>query len=242
MAKKTMTKKTLEKIDTKVQETLARLDVDMVGVVRIDALKKNKLAQAAQKLLPSVKSIVVFGMEIYPEFLELTSPERAMGTPNLNELLTRHNEYLRGRLLKAGYDVAKASHQAGLKALPLPALGPAVDGRFLEAVIPYKQTAEAAGLGNIGMSSLLITEKYGPRVQLTLCLTEAVLKSTAGKPQKNCRYCNVCVVKCPAKALGRPKAGEAYALNKYACRTYVEAAGGCSECMRVCPVASPRYQ
>ena len=237
-----MAKKKTTKIDNKVQEALAKLDVDMVGVVRIDDLKKNKLAQAAQKLLPSVKSIVVMGMEIYPEFLDLTSPEMVMGAPNMNNLLTRHKDYLRGRLVKASYDVAKASHQAGLKALPLPGDGPAVDGRFLEAVISYKHTAEAAGLGNIGMSSLLVTEKYGPRVLLNLCLTEAVLKSTAGKTQKNCRYCNVCVVKCPAKALGRPKAGEAYALNKFACRTYVEASGGCSECMRVCPVASPRYE
>jgi epoxyqueuosine reductase len=237
-----MAKKTAVKIDTKVQETLAKLDVDMVGVACISDLKKNKLAQAAQKLLPSVKSIVVFGMEVFPEFLDLTSPERVMGTPNLNDLLTRHNDYLRGRLLKASYDIAKASHQAGLKALPLPGQGPSVDGRFLEAVISYKHAAEAAGVGNIGMSSLLVTEKFGPRVQLTLCLTEAMLKSTAGKAQKNCQYCNVCVLKCPAKALERPKTGETYALNKFACRTYVEASGGCSECMRVCPVASPRYQ
>jgi epoxyqueuosine reductase len=237
-----MVKKTPEKIDNEVQEALAKLEVDMVGVARIDNLKRNKLAQAAQKLLPSVKSIVVVGMEVFPEFLDLTASERKMGTANFNDLLTRHVEYLRGRLLKASYDIAKASHRAGLKALPLAGQGPAVDNRFLEGVISYKHAAEAAGLGNIGMSSLLVTEKYGPRVQLTVCLTEAALKSTAGKIQKNCQYCNVCVLKCPAKALERPKAGEAYALNKYACRTYVEAAGGCSECMRVCPVASPRYE
>lgn len=237
-----MVKKMPVKINTKVQEALAKLDVDIVGVVCIADLKKNKIAQAAQKLLPSVKSIVVVGIAIYPEFLDLTSPEIVMGAPNMNNMLTKHKDYLRGKLTRASYDIAKASHQAELKALPLPGEGPAVDGRFLEAVISYKHTAEAAGVGNIGMSSLLITEKYGPRVLLNLCLTEAALKSTAGKAQKNCRYCNICVLKCPAKALGRPKAGEAYALNKFACRTYVEASGGCSECMRVCPVASPRYE
>jgi epoxyqueuosine reductase len=145
-------------------------------------------------------------------------------------------------LTGAVYNIARASRKAGLKALPLPGQGPAVDGRFLEAVISYKHAAEAAGLGNIGMSSLLVTQKYGPRVQLALCLTEAVLKSTAGEPQSNCQYCNVCIGKCPAHAIDRPKDGEAYALNKYACRTYVEGSGGCSECMRVCPVASPRYE
>jgi epoxyqueuosine reductase len=237
-----MAKNTPEKIDYEVQQALAELEVDMVGVVRIKELKNDKIAKAAKKLLPSVKSIVVLGMEIYPEFLDLTSPEMVMGTPNLNNMLTRHKDYLKGRLVRAIYDIAKASHRAGLKALPLPAEGPAVDGRFLEAVISYKHAAEAAGLGNIGMNSLLVTEKFGPRVQLALCLTEAALKSTAGEVQQNCRYCNICVVKCPAKALGRPKPGEAYALNKYACRTYVEASGGCSECMRVCPVASPLYQ
>ena len=237
-----MAKKTAAIIDTKVQAALAKLDVDMVGVVRIDTTKDKKLKEAALALLPTAKSIVVFGIEVFPEFLDLTVPERKMGTANINDLLSRHVDYLRGRLLKASYDVARASHEAGLKALPLAGQGPAVDGRFLAAVISYKHAAEAAGLGNIGMSSLLVSEKFGPRVQLTVCLTEAALESTASEPQKNCRYCNVCVAKCPAKALGRPQAGEAYVINKFACRNYVEVAGGCSECMRVCPVASPLYE
>ncbi|OGO17629.1 MAG: hypothetical protein A2Z15_01470 [Chloroflexi bacterium RBG_16_50_11] len=237
-----MVKKRAAKIDTKVQETMEKLEVDMAGVASLDDLKGMRLEEDALKLLPSVKSIVVLGMEVFPEFLDLTSPERQAGTANLNDIYNRHVDYLRGRLNKAVYDIALDSHRAGLEALPLPGQGPAVDGRFLEAVISYKHAAEVAGLGNIGMSSLLVTEKYGPRVQLALCLTEAALKSTAGEPQKNCRYCNVCVVKCPAKALEIPKKGEPYVINKFACRTYVEAGGGCSECMRVCPVASPRYK
>jgi epoxyqueuosine reductase len=234
-------KKSPVKVDIEVQESLTKLEADMVGVARLNDLKGTKLEKAALKLLPSAKSIVVVGMEVFPEFLDLTSPERIAGMPNLNDLLTRHVDYLRGRMNRAVYDIALASHKAGLKALPLPSQGPSVDGRFLEAVISYKHAAEAAGLGSIGMSSLLVTEKYGPRVQFAVCLTEASLQSTTGPSRQNCRYCNVCVGKCPAHALSRPEKGEAYAINKYACRTYVEAAGGCSECMRVCPVASPKY-
>jgi epoxyqueuosine reductase len=234
-------KKQTGKTNKEVQEALSKLDVDIVGVAGVERLKHKKLKEAALKLLPSARSIVVLGMEIYPEFLDLTSPERTMGTANLNELYRRHTDTLGGRLTGAAYNIARASRKAGLKALPLPGQGPSVDGRFLEAVISYKHAAEAAGIGDMGMSSLLVTPQFGPRVQLALCLTEAVLKSTAGEPQKNCRYCNVCVLKCPARALGRPEKGEPYVINKFACRTYVEAAGGCSECMRVCPVASPRY-
>jgi epoxyqueuosine reductase len=225
-----------------VQEKLTDLDVDILGVACLSDIKGSRLAKSALKLLPSARSIVVLGLEIYPEFLNLTSPERTMGTANLNDLYRRHTDSLGGQLTGTAYSIARVSRQAGLKALPLPGRGPAVDRRSLEAVISYKHAAEAAGLGQVGMSSLLVTPQFGPRVQLALCLTEAMLKSTAADTSGTCRYCNVCVVNCPAHALERPKKGEPYAINRFACRTYVEAAGGCSECMRVCPVASPIYE
>jgi epoxyqueuosine reductase len=224
-----------------VQKVLADLDVDMVGVARLRDVKATPLAASARKLLPSARSIVVVGMEVYPEFLDLIAHERGMGEANLNNLLERHVDYLRGRMTRAVYDIARASHRSGLKALPLPGQGPAVDRRSLKAVISYKHAAEAAGLGTIGMSSLLVTQRFGPRVQLALCLTEAALEpSSPAEPA--CRYCNVCVSKCPSHALGWPKKGEAYSINKFACEAYVKAVEGCSECMRQCPVASPRYE
>jgi epoxyqueuosine reductase len=235
-------RKKTPKINKEVQEILTKLDVDMVGVARLDDLKNKRLKGDALKLLPAARSIVVLGMEIYPEFLDLTSRKKVMGAANLYDLFNNHMEYIAGKLNRTAYDVALISHRTGLKALPLPSRNIPTDRRTLQSIISYKHAAEAAGLGNIGMSSLLVTQQYGPRVRLTLCLTEAALKSTATAPQKNCRYCNICVAKCPAHALGRPENGETYAINKFACREYMEAVGGCSECMRVCPVASPIYQ
>ena len=223
-----------------VQQAVDELDVDMVGVARLNSLQDKLLAESALRLLPSCRSIVVVGMNVFQEFLDLITHERKMGEANLNDLLTRHVEYLRGRMARAVYDIARASHRAGFKALPLPGQGPSVDRRSLQAVISYKHAAEAAGLGTIGMSSLLVTPQFGPRVQLALCLTEAVLKPSAPAAPA-CRYCNACVIKCPSHALGFPKKGEAYSINKFACEAYVTASGGCSECMRQCPVASPRY-
>ena len=234
-------RKVNKKINTEVQEALAKLDVDMVGVARLDVLKDTKLKEAALKLLPSTRSIVVVGMEIWPEFLDLTSLEMKAGEANLNDVYQQHQDYIRGKLAKAVYDIARVSRQAGLKALPLTANGPAVDRRTLQAVISYKHAGEAAGLGRIGMSSVLITEKYGPRVRLALCLTEAVLEPNDVIKEQICRYCNICVGKCPAHALERPDKEEVYSINKFACRTYSDASGGCSECIRVCPIASPKY-
>jgi epoxyqueuosine reductase len=235
-------KKSKVKINTSVQEKLAKLDVDMVGVARLDTLKDKKLKAAALKLLPSARSIVAVGMELWSEFLDLTSPEMQAGSANLNDLYTRHSDYIGGRLTRAVYDIAIASRKAGLKALPLPAHGPSVDHRTLQAVISYKHAAEAAGLGRIGMNSLLITGKHGPRVRLALCLTEATLEPSAVIEEQICRYCNICVAKCPTHALERPQNGEAYVINRFACNLYVQNAGGCSECVRVCPIASPIYK
>jgi epoxyqueuosine reductase QueG len=235
-------KKSAEKVNKELQGALSKLDVDMVGVVRIDSLKDKVTKETLLELLPSVKSIAVVGVEIWPEFLDLTSPEMTAGSPNFNDIYQQHQDYVRGKLSKAVYDIAKASRQAGFKALPLNANGPAVDRRILKAIISYKHIAEAAGLGRIGMSSLLITEKYGPRVRLAMCLTEAALEPSPVIEGHICRYCNICILKCPARALDRPKTGEAYSINKFACETYINAAGGCSECMRLCPVASPKYE
>jgi epoxyqueuosine reductase len=234
-------KKSSNKVDAVVQSALAKLEADMVGVARVADLQDERMKETILALLPDAVSMIVVGMEIWPEFLDLTTPEMTAGGINTNDIYQQHQGYILGKLSKAVYDIAKVSRQAGFKALPLQGQGPAVDRRTLSAIISYKHAAEAAGLGRIGMSSLLITEKCGPRVRLAICLTQAALEPTPVLKEHVCRYCNICVLKCPAKALERPKAGEAYTINKFACREYVEAAGGCSECMRVCPIASPRY-
>ena len=235
-------KKKSSNINQEVQQLLSDLDSDMVGVATLDDIKNTKLEEQALKLLPAVRSIVVMAMEIFPEFLELTSQENVTGAANLYDLYNHHVDILAGKLNKAAYDVARASRQSGSKALPLPSRHTPTDRRSLRSIISYKHAAEAAGLGRIGMSSLLVTHRFGPRVRLSLCLTEASLQSTAYDDPHACRFCNICVFKCPAHALDLPNNNEPYVINKFACQAYLNATGGCSECMRQCTVASPKEE
>ncbi|MFC1908797.1 hypothetical protein ACFLXD_02890 [Chloroflexota bacterium] len=221
---------------TSLDNLLSRLDVDMVGVASLADWKGTRLEETALKLLPQAHSVVVFGMEVYPEILDLSSPSRVTGEASTSDLMARHADYLSGRLTKAAYDVAKASRGAGQKALPLPAAGCPMDTRVLEAVFSYKHAAQAAGLGKIGWHSLLITPDFGSRVRLSCCLTETELESSNNETTAECDGCGICIENCPAGALAIPQTGEQYTINKFACSCFRVAAGACSECLRVCPL------
>jgi epoxyqueuosine reductase QueG len=232
-----MNNKNIKTESPALEKTLSGLDVDKIGVIALDECGVTRVQETASRLLPDVRSIVVFAMEIYPEIVGLTSVGRQMGEASLNDLLDRNAEFLYGRLTKAAYDVAKASHEDGYKALPLPAAGCPLDARFLDAVFSYKHAAELAGIGYLGRSSLLVTPEFGPRVRLSCCLTEAVVRPVEKTGNSSaCENCDICIKGCPSKALAEPAGEEPYSINKFACAYFRNQSGGCSECMRLCPV------
>jgi len=228
--------KGISEASTELQDFISRLEVDAVGIASLDEWKGTKLEETALRLLPTARSAVVFGMEIYQEILDHARPGRTMGLASLNDLLDCHAEFLNSRLTKAAYDVTKVSRSNGLKAFPLPAAGCPTDTRFLESVFSYKHAGQAAGLGKIGWHSLIITPGFGPRIRLSCCLTEAALESTTTEMTIECDSCGICLDRCPAEALAKPQAGELYGINKFACSCFQNASGGCCECMRLCPV------
>ena len=218
-----------------VQDYLAKVDADLVGIFALQDYKGTKLEEMTLHLLPEAHSVVVLAMEVYPEILNHSRPERTTGGVSLSDLLDRHMDFINSRLTKVAYDVAKVSRRNGLKSLPLSATGCPTDARFLQAVFSYKHAAQAAGLGYIGRSSLLITPDFGPRVRLACCLTESILEPKKVATDNPCSGCNVCINNCPAHALESSQAEEPYAINKFACSSFRNASGGCSECMRLCP-------
>jgi epoxyqueuosine reductase QueG len=237
----TTEKADINEASAKVQEALADLNVDLVGVAGMEALKDTKLEEQIKKLLPETNSVIVLGMEIYEETLRLTSPERLLGAASTNDIMESQVEYLNGKLAEAANDIARVSHKARLKAMPVPADSYPYDARFSNADISFIDAAEAAGLGQPGYNTLILTGKYGPRVRFSVCLSEAILEPTTDKSAKYCRECNVCIAKCPAKALDYPDRGEPYKFNKYACSTFLNESGDCWECVKHCPVATKMY-
>lgn len=65
---------------------------------------------------------------------------------------------------------------------------------------PEVKAARLAGLGVVGMNSLLITEKYGSYVFIGEIFSTLDLKSSS-KPERACLKCGKCLRACPSGAL-----------------------------------------
>jgi epoxyqueuosine reductase QueG len=65
----------------------------------------------------------------------------------------------------------------------------------------HKMAATRAGLGWIGKTDLLVSEKFGPRVRLATVLTNYQFDNL-GTPlmESQCGKCDICVEACPAQA------------------------------------------
>lgn len=73
--------------------------------------------------------------------------------------------------------------------------------RTLTVDISHKMVATRAGLGWIGKSDLFISKKFGPRLRLaSLLINQKPANNFYPIDKSRCGTCNICVVKCPAKA------------------------------------------
>ena len=100
-----------------------------------------------------------------------------------------------------------------------------------------------AGLGQLGVNGQLLSPRFGSRVRLQIILTDANI--TYDKPvdygmHKFCALCQVCVTRCPGRALEGQKLWyrgvEKNKLNFARCRPVMTRYSGCGICMKVCPI------
>jgi epoxyqueuosine reductase QueG len=211
-------------------------DVDVFGVASLADARETPLHMSATSLLPGARSVVVLGMEVYQEVLDLVVPEKQVGEAAARDLYGPHLDYLSGRLNRGIYDLAREYRRAGYRALPLPSQGTPSDARYLRGILSFKHAAELAGLGRIGWSSLLLTTEFGPRVRLACLLTDADIEPSAMLAANPCDGCGKCVDACPAGAVKPPLAGQGYVVDRFACSSFRNGAGCCSTCQSICPI------
>lgn len=110
----------------------------------------------------------------------------------------------------------------------------------VEVVIPM---FVAAGLGQLGANGQLLSPHFGSRARLMTVTTDALV--TYDEPvdygiHQFCQVCQVCVNRCPGRALQREKVWwrgvEKNKLVYERCRPVMARFSACGVCMKVCPV------
>ncbi|MCE2456385.1 MAG: hypothetical protein J4G14_01030 [Dehalococcoidia bacterium] len=108
---------------------------------------------------------------------------------------------------------------------------------------PYIPMFVEAGLGQLGANGQLLSPHFGSRARLMLVTTNAPV--TYDTPEdygihKFCQECQVCVNRCPGRAISRDKVWwrgvEKNKLIYERCRPIMVTYHGCAVCMIVCPV------
>ncbi len=101
----------------------------------------------------------------------------------------------------------------------------------------------AAGMGQQGAMGYLLSPHFGSRHRLTMVTTDALV--THDKPvdygiNSFCEVCQVCVNRCPGRALMRDKIWwrgvEKFKIVSKRCRPVMSRYTQCAICMKVCPV------
>jgi len=229
--------------DKLTSEVLAGLEADCVGIVNCARLRERGNAADIERLLPGTRSIIVIAQEIPVEATRHITSRAEVGAIAMRDLYSQTAELVNGRMDWEAYKLVKKLHRLGYSGLSIPYGGP-YDPRFLRGPLSYKHIAQAAGIGEIGWNGLLLTPEYGPRVRLTVVLTDADLYLESPRPADlPCMKCRgACAKICPSKAISYPVEGQPFSVDAHKCNSYLSGVQTCAECIRVCPAGKTRLK
>jgi epoxyqueuosine reductase QueG len=178
-------------------------------------------------------------MRLNDTIVEQHSPDEPRRTSlywhHVYEVVTRALDFL-------AYDVARWLNSKGYRAFPVPGSTP-YDFDKLKGIFSHKLAAHLAGIGWIGKSCLLLTDRFGPRARFVSVLTGAPLE-TGTSLDRPCGKCHVCVDACPVKAFtGKdfcPEDGREVRFDVFKCSEYRKD-HPCGLCVSACPKGSPPH-
>jgi epoxyqueuosine reductase QueG len=176
-----------EKLATEVKEYALKSGASLVGIVSAEAIDAfpsvwvgwtiNEHTKKTTAVLPSAKSVVVMGYNVWDDMLEMAIKKDHdwvyPGYFPLDVLTLRITRLLE----KKGYETSFARS------------------------ISHKRLAQLAGFGNYGKNALIINPVFGPWIRLAAVLTNAELAQDKPFEKNLCGKCENCIKACPVGAL-----------------------------------------
>jgi epoxyqueuosine reductase len=171
--------------------------MDLFGVSPAERLSSAPEGFRPEDYLPGAKSVIVLGCH-FPEASALQWEKGVYSYQYYGYAI------INKELGHAAFSIAKGLEEAGFLALPfVPTVYPKdMDYHSQSAEFSHRHAAVAAGLGEFGLSGLVINERYGTRVRfISIITTCEIPPDEMCREQKLCDRCMKCVDVCPSNAL-----------------------------------------
>jgi epoxyqueuosine reductase len=232
-----------EELKKSLLERCERMEIPLVGVAGVERWLNPPFKPwmpeefYPQSIYPEARSVIVIGLPVTLPALE-TSPSILY-----RELYMTVN----GLLDQYTYRLANFLSEKGYPSLFVPRDGYGSIKVLMDnpiAFFSHRHAAYLAGLGTFGISNMVLTPRYGPRVRFGSILTAAELPPDPLMERDLCTRCMRCVDMCPSKALRREGYPEGLT-NKKSCAAYSAELNEhyispCGICIKVCPVGEDR--
>jgi len=189
-----------------VEAAAKKIGIDMIGF----ASKKRFEGVDAQhdpfSIFPEGKTVIMLGKRICRGALRGVEEGTNFGDYNLFGKNWLEDEFL----AMACYDLVRVIEDEGWEACPLfpnpSELGPqgvsVAEGRPAPNVYPdFDYAAVACGLGEIGLSGIFLSPKFGSRQRFHMIITDAEIEETPLFEGKICDGCGECAKSCPLGAI-----------------------------------------
>ena len=177
-----------------VKEFVFAEGADVVGIADAVKFPASYPARPPQRLMPDVKSVIVFGLGML---------KGNIGSGNL-QIYSGQSKTIYRELDRISYQTGKFLEKAGYQALTIPPEEPVEISRETLGMVgelSLKHAAIAAGLGIMGKNRLVLTPDFGPRVNFGAVVTDAPLVPDSPLTEELCMDCRVCIDKCPMEAI-----------------------------------------
>ena len=221
-------------LNSELREICAFPDgVDIIGVApseRFLDLPENK---RPTNFLPKAKSVIVIGSQLFEVLTKRLTAHQKIGEVSYRDFYNAHNETVINDLKQTGYRLARFLTNKGYASINIGQ--DLTDYRTITSAFSFKYAAVQAGLGIIGKNGLVLTPAYGPRIKLSVVISEAPLEGDNIAVEDLCDDCEICIKVCPSGALKEPVGDSRPNYDRFVCCSFYTANEGCGLCMGKCP-------
>ena len=190
-------------IKTLVKETAYRHGMDLCGIASVDRFNDSPPARHPTKILPGCKSVIVVAQRVLDGVTQVNFRAFEDGRDDLKGIYGTYGYTMLPNfaLTYACYAIAQTIERATGEVATPTSTGPMTNGNQ----ISLRHCAVAAGLGEFGWMSIVLTPQFGPRQRFGVVLTTAEIEPDPmydGPQLCDPTKCKICTDVCPTKAIG----------------------------------------